>query len=312
MPFMVIHEGYDNLKLVRPVVTLGIFDGVHLGHRYLLQRLVSEAKEARGESVVITFHPHPRIVLEKNNRNLSFLSTRDEKIRLLEKASIDHLIFIDFNLEFSKMEACNFINDILVGKIGTKHLIIGHDHHFGYRGEGNFQTIQDCASLMGFRIEQVTGLSRAKGTVSSSLIRDALVNGRLDEANELLGYCYSLKGSVVEGRKIGRKLGYPTANINPSWHYKLIPADGVYAVEIMIDNLKFPGMLSIGTNPTVNLNGGKRSIEVNIFNFNEVIYEKDIEVVFRYRLREERLFESLEKLAEQMRKDREEAIRLLS
>jgi riboflavin kinase / FMN adenylyltransferase len=309
---MVIHEGYDNLKLVRPVVTLGIFDGVHLGHRYLLQRLVSEAKEARGESVVITFHPHPRIVLEKNNRNLSFLSTRDEKIRLLEKASIDHLIFIDFNLEFSKMEACNFINDILVGKIGTKHLIIGHDHHFGYRGEGNFQTIQDCASLMGFRIEQVTGLSRAKGTVSSSLIRDALVNGRLDEANELLGYCYSLKGSVVEGRKIGRKLGYPTANINPSWHYKLIPADGVYAVEIMIDNLKFPGMLSIGTNPTVNLNGGKRSIEVNIFNFNEVIYEKDIEVVFRYRLREERLFESLEKLAEQMRKDREEAIRLLS
>lgn len=309
---MVIHEGYDNLKLVRPVVTLGIFDGVHLGHRYLLQRLVSEAKEARGESVVITFHPHPRIVLEKNNRNLSFLSTRDEKIRLLEKAGIDHLIFIDFNLEFSKMEACNFINDILVGKIGTKHLIIGHDHHFGYRGEGNFQTIQDCASLMGFRIEQVTGLSRAKGTVSSSLIRDALVNGRLDEANELLGYCYSLKGSVVEGRKIGRKLGYPTANINPSWHYKLIPADGVYAVEIMIDNLKFPGMLSIGTNPTVNLNGGKRSIEVNIFNFNEVIYEKDIEVVFRYRLREERLFESLEKLAEQMRKDREEAIRLLS
>lgn len=309
---MLIHEGYDNLKLLRPVVTLGIFDGVHLGHRYLLQRLVSEAGEAGGESVVITFHPHPRIILEKSNRKLSFLSTRDEKISLLEKAGIDHLIFIDFNLEFSKMEACSFIEDILVGKIGTKHLIIGHDHHFGYRGEGNFQTIQDCASPMGFRIEQVTGFSRAKGTVSSSLIRDALVNGRLSEANELLGYFYSLKGTVVAGKKIGRKLGYPTANINPSWSYKLIPANGVYAVEIQIDGFKYSGMLSIGTNPTVNKSGGKRSIEVNIFNFNEVIYGKEIEIVFRYRLREEKLFRSLAELSEQMQNDRAEAIRLLS
>jgi riboflavin kinase/FMN adenylyltransferase len=309
---MKIHEGYNNLKLKRPVVTLGIFDGVHPGHRSLLQRLVTEAKQTRGESVVITFQPHPRIVLEKNKKKLSFLSTREEKITLLEKAGVEHLIFIDFTLEFSKMDACSFVKDILVGKIGTKHLIIGHDHHFGHRGEGNYQTIQDCAASMGFRIEQVSGFSMAKGVVSSSVIRDALVNGRLEEANELLGYSYSLKGSVVEGRMIGRKLGYPTANINPSWQYKLIPADGVYAVEIQVDNNKMSGMLSIGTNPTVNKDRGKRSIEVNIFNFSEVIYGKEIEVVFRYRMREERLFKSLEKLAEQMGKDREEAIRLLS
>lgn len=309
---MIIHEGYDNLKLVRPVVTLGIFDGVHLGHRSLLSKLVSEAKEARGESVVITFHPHPRVVLEKNKKKLSFLSTREEKITQLEKAGVDHLILIDFTLDFSKMEACSFVKDILVGKIGTRHLIIGHDHHFGHRGEGNYRTIQDCASSMGFRIEQVAGFRKEDRVVSSSVIRNALAAGRLDEANELLGYCYSLMGSVIEGRRIGRKLGYPTANINPSWQYKLIPADGVYAVEIEVDNNQFLGMLSIGTNPTVNKGAGKRSIEVNIFNFNDVIYGKKIEVVFRYRLREERLFESLEKLAGQMNKDREYAIRLLS
>jgi len=309
---MIIHEGYENLKLISPVVTIGIFDGVHRGHRYLLDTLVSRSKETGTDSAVITFHPHPRLVLDKSNKKLSFLLTRDEKIIRLEKAGVDHLIFIDFTLEFSRTDACTFVREILVGKIGTRHLILGHDHHFGHMGEGNFQTIQDCGSLMGFRVEQVKAFTSGKGIVSSSLIRDALLKGRLDEANELLGYSYTLKGSVVKGKRIGRKIGYPTANINPSWQFKLIPADGVYAVEILIDNKRFSGMLSIGTNPTVNLNGVKRTVEVNIFNFSEVIYGKEIEVVFRYRLREERVFKSLEMLAEQMRHDMEEAIRLLS
>jgi riboflavin kinase / FMN adenylyltransferase len=309
---MKIHNGYEKLKLERPVVTLGIFDGVHRGHSSLLQQLVSRAKEINGESVVITFHPHPRLVLDKNNTKLSFLSTKEEKIILLGKAGVDHIILIDFTLEFSKIDACSFVRDILVGKIGTRHLILGHDHHFGHKGEGNYQTIQDCASSMGFMVEQVTGFSLAERTVSSSIIRDALINGRLDEANILLGYNYSLKGSVVTGKKIGRKIGYPTANIYPSWQYKLTPGNGVYAVDVLIDNDKLPGMLSIGTNPTVNKDEGKRSIEVNIFNFNEVIYGKEIEVVFRYRIRDEKAFDSLGKLAEQMKKDREEALRLLS
>jgi riboflavin kinase/FMN adenylyltransferase len=309
---MVIHEGYDNLDLKEPVVTIGIFDGVHLGHMSLLGTLVSRAKETNAHSAVLTFNTHPRLVLEKHITGFSFLSTMNEKKALLEKAGIDHLIIIEFTSEFRKIQACDFVADVLLKKIGTRHLIVGHDHHFGYQGEGNFETIKSCAISMGFRFEQVTGLKTGETAISSSMIRNALLNGKAEYANKMLGYTYSLTGQVVEGKKIGREIGFPTANIKPGDQYKLSPGDGVYAVEVQIDNTILPGMLSIGKNPTVNKPESPRSIEVNIFDFEKDIYGREIEVRFRYRMRDEKKFENTAELIRQMGIDKTMAIRLLT
>lgn len=309
---MVIHEGYENLSLMAPVVTLGIFDGVHRGHRALLDCLVARAKEAKGESVVITFFPHPRLVLEKNNINLSFLSTIEEKKILLEKANIDHLIIIEFNIEFSRIQACDFIKDILVRKIGTKHLIIGYNHHFGRSGEGDFNTIKQCSESLAFRVEQMQGFHTDGGIISSSSIRKALLKGNLDEANRWLGYSYSMSGTIIEGRKIGRSIGFPTANIIPDNQHKLIPGDGVYAVEVKLNEKDYTGMLSIGSNPTVNSDSTLRSIEVHILNFNKDIYGRNISVTFRKKLRDEKKFDNLEKLTQQMELDKQDTIRIFS
>jgi riboflavin kinase / FMN adenylyltransferase len=308
---MIIHEGYENLKLNSTVVTLGIFDGVHRGHRALIDYLVSVAQKKNCESVVITFSPHPRIVLEPENANLYFLTTMEEKTALLEKAGIDHLVVIEFNREFSSIPACDFIRDILFKKIGTRHLIIGYNHHFGRRGEGDINTIRQCSEDLGFIVEQVQGFRTGDGAVSSSVIREALLKGDLDDANRWLGYCYSVSGTVIEGKKIGRTLGFPTANILPDSGNKLIPCNGVYAVEVIVDNKIYPGMLNIGSNPTVNDNISFRSIEVNILGFDEDIYGKRITVVFRYRLRDEKKFNGLEQLTEQMETDKQNTLRLL-
>jgi riboflavin kinase / FMN adenylyltransferase len=309
---MIIHQGYETLNLKKPVVTIGIFDGVHRGHKALLDRLVSRAKEENGESVVITFSPHPRLVLDKNSANLTFLTTIEEKIVLLDQARVDHLIIIKFNKEFSNIRACDFVKNVLVEKIGTKHLIIGYNHHFGRRGEGDFNTIKLCAESLDFKVEQVQGFHTEEGTISSSLVREALLEGRLEEANKLLGYFYSLKGTVVEGRKIGRTIGFPTANIQPDYLHKLIPSNGVYAVEVHLDGIIYPGMLSIGSNPTVNTDTRLRSIEVHIINFKKDIYGRTISIIFRERLRDEIRFDNTTQLAEQMELDKQYTIRLLT
>lgn len=309
---MVIHEGYNNLNLEVPVVTLGIFDGVHRGHRFLIETMISRARETHGESVVMTFNPHPRLVLEKENSGLRFLSTFEEKILLLDKTGIDHLVIIEFNREFSRIKACDFVRDVLISKVRTKQLIIGYDHHFGYRGEGNFETIKDCAESSGIIVEKVTGFQSGAGTVSSSLIREELLKGDLGKANELLGYCYSIRGTVIEGKRLGRELGFPTANIWPDDMHKLVPADGVYAVEVKTGNNKYNGMLSIGKNPTVNERATQRSIEVNIFDFDKDIYREEIEVIFRFRLRDEQKFSDTGQLSRQMELDKEKALLLLS
>jgi riboflavin kinase/FMN adenylyltransferase len=308
---MKIHEGYKNIRLKNPVVTLGIFDGVHLGHMKLLDCLVSRAEKNKGESAVITFNPHPRLVLEKGNKDPVFLSTMKEKIMLLERCGIDHLIIIEFTRKFSEMKACEFVREVLVKNICTSHLVVGYDHHFGHKGEGNFDTIKECALSMGFKVEQVKGLKESGESVSSSLIRNALIMGRLSEANKWLGYDYYLRGQVVEGRKIGREIGFPTANIKPSDKNKLVPGNGVYAVNTYIDGKKHAGMLSIGTNPTINKTGSIRSVEVNIFDFEKTIYGREIEIIFRYRLRDEKKFGNIEELTRQMKLDKKNALRLL-
>jgi riboflavin kinase/FMN adenylyltransferase len=309
---MIIHEGYDNLDFSNPVVTLGIFDGVHLGHRSLLDYLVKRAHDEKGESVVITFYPHPRLVLSKNRTDFTFLTSLEEKITLLEKTGTDHLIVIPFSREFSNIEACKFIEDVLIKRIGIRHLIVGFNHHFGRKGEGNYNTIKQCAELFDFIVEQVPPVQAKGGIISSSLIREALLNGQLEEANTLLGYEYFMNGTIVEGKRLGRTIGFPTANIKPDYAHKLIPKDGVYAVEVHFDDMRHPGMLSIGYNPTVNMGSDPRTIEVNIFNFKGDIYGSHICTVFRYRIRDEIKFDNLAQLTAQLEIDKMKTLQLLA
>lgn len=309
---MVIHHGYDNLNLDATIATLGIFDGVHRGHIALIERLVERAHELNGESAVITFSPHPRLVLDRLNTNLTFLTSMEEKTALLGKAKIDHLIIIHFTEEFSQIRACDFIRDILVQKISAKHLVIGYDHHFGRKGEGNFNTIKQCSEENDLTVEQAQGLETEEGAISSSLIREALLKGKIDDANKWLGYNYTISGTVIEGRRIGRTIGFPTANIKPAFSHKLIPCNGVYAVEVKSDNEIYPGMMSIGSNPTVNSDVTFRSIEVHILNFDKDIYGGNISVSFRKRLRDEKKFNSLTELTDQMRLDKADTLRLLT
>jgi riboflavin kinase/FMN adenylyltransferase len=241
-----------------------------------------------------------------------FLTTMKEKQVLLEKEGIDHLIVLDFNEEFSRTHACDFVSEILVDKIGTKHLLVGYNHHFGSRGEGDFNTIVQCSESFDFKVEQVQGFHTEEGAISSSVIRKALMEGRLDAANSMLGYSYSLSGEVISGKKLGRSLGFPTANINPDDKHKLIPANGVYAVEVQIKGTEYKGMLSIGTNPTVNDRPAARSIEVNILNFEKDIYGEHITIRLKKWLRDEIKFNNISDLTKQMEIDKQDTIRLLS
>lgn len=309
---MKIHQGYDNLLIRNPVVALGTFDGVHLGHNQVINRLRERAESINGESVLITFYPHPRSVLSDRSMSPALLTTLKEKLYILERKGIDHTIIIEFDSEFSNKEACVFIEEVLVGKIGAKHLIMGFNHHFGRRGEGDSSAIQQCAAENGLEIETLEALKGGSGAISSSLIRDALLAGRLKEANEMLGYSYFIEGRIVEGKKLGRKIGYPTANVSLDDKDKLIPGNGVYAAEIIIGEKKYKSVMSIGVNPTIDKNSSVRTIEVNIFRFRKEIYGREVRVIFRFRLRDEMIFNNLSELASQIEIDKKRAIELLS
>lgn len=308
---MIIHNGYEDLKIRNPVVTLGIFDGVHLGHKALISRLVSTAISVSGESVIITFNPHPRLVLTENSAGFGLLTTSEEKTALLEKEGVDRLIIIPFNHEFSNKEACEFIEEVLVNKIGAKHLIAGFNHHFGRKGDTGFERIRQCAESFKIEVEQVPGFKTDIGPVSSSIIREALLNGEPEKAGSLLGYNYFLSGTVVEGRHLGKEIGFPTANIKPDYENKLIPKAGIYAVEVVIEGSVFGGMMSIGSNPTVNDDPLVRSIEVNVFDFQKEIYNSKIKVIFRRRMRDEIRFDNIGNLSEQLKVDKKMALRYL-
>lgn len=308
---MIIHQGYENLCIKNPIVTIGIFDGVHLGHKVLIARLIDTAENLNGESVIITFFPHPKLVLSENKSSLAFLTNLDEKIALLEENGVDHLIIIPFDHDLSNKEACQFIEEVLVKKIGTICLIAGFNNLFGRQGDTDFDTIRKCAESFNIEVEHVNALVTDKGIVSSTLIRDSLLRGEIEEANSMLGYNYFMNGVVVEGKRLGRKIGFPTANIYPDSKNKLIPKDGVYAVEVIVDGVEYPGMMNIGSNPTVNDNPSNRTLEVNIFDFDRQIYQSKICIVFRRRLRDEIKFSNITLLIEQLRLDKKMALQFL-
>lgn len=291
------------------VVTTGTFDGVHTGHRVIINRLNEIAAKENGESVLLTFYPHPRMVLFPDDIDLKLLTTQEEKIALLEKAGIKHLIIHPFTKEFSRLTSLQFIREILVNKIQTKKLVIGYDHHFGRNREGSFEHLKESGPLYGFSVEEIPAQDVDSIAVSSTKIRQSLHDGNVKTAGEFLGYDYTLSGKVIHGEKKGRGLGFPTANISVENRYKLIPAIGIYAVHVLLDGKTYNGMLYIGYRPT--LNGRYQSIEVNIFDFDNDIYGKQITVQFKDRIRDDMKFDMMEELQAQLHRDKEMALNLL-
>jgi riboflavin kinase / FMN adenylyltransferase len=307
---MKVYHGYKNLSFRNPVITMGVFDGVHLGHRMLLRRVVVEAEKSGSDSVAVTFDPHPRIVLTGDPSHLRFLTDIEERIYLLRGTGIGHLVIIPFTTELSRMTASEFVDEILCRHLGVSHLVTGFDHHFGSRHEGDSSTILDCSSRMDFRVTKEEAFIMDGKAVSSSSIRALLGEGDVSKASALLGYEYFIRGKVVSGKRIGRNIGFPTANIEPLFAYKLIPSYGVYAVEAEVegDEQKHIAMLNIGVNPTIEGNDGKRTIEAHIIGFESDLYGREVTVRFHCRLRDEMKFDSVEALAARMVQDREMTI----
>jgi riboflavin kinase/FMN adenylyltransferase len=284
------------------IVTVGTFDGVHIGHRTILKRINELAKQEGGESVLLTFWPHPRLVLFPDYNDLKLLSTLKERIELLEESGIDHLIIHPFSLSFSRITAVEYVRDILVRDINVSKLVIGYDHHFGRNREGNLEELKNRAPSYGFEVEEISAQEIDDVNVSSTKIRNALLKGNLARANEFLGYRYSVRGKVVEGEKIGRSIGFPTANVEPDESYKLIPGKGVYSVTVLYHGLLYRGMANLGSRPTVS-DSDERILEVNLFDFEGDLYEKEIKITFVDRIRDEIKFESLDQLRAQLRQD---------
>ena len=306
----IYHSLDDFVPVPNAVVTSGTFDGVHVGHQKILDRLREVAIKNNGETVVITFWPHPRLVLYPNDAELKLLNTFEEKAELLKEQQIDHLLRIPFTKEFSQLSSEEFITKVLVEKIGTKKLVIGYDHHFGKNREGSFEQLKLNGPKYGFTVEEISRQDIDHVTVSSTAIRKALETGDLTVANHLLGKPYSISGRVVMGDKLGRLMGFPTANLEVDSMHKLVPADGIYAVTVSYAHQTYGGMLYIGYRPTV---GGKRkSIEVNIFNFDKEIYGDTLAVNFHKLIRSDSTFKDLEELKAQLIKDKEQSLSILN
>ncbi|MEP1032887.1 bifunctional riboflavin kinase/FAD synthetase [Ekhidna sp.] len=300
----------DFEKLEYAVVTIGTFDGVHIGHKTILRRLVEEAKENNGKSVLITFWPHPRFILKKDADKLKLLTTFEEKVEIVKELGVDYILKIAFTPQFSNLSADEFVRKILVDQVGTKQLFIGYDHHFGNNREGNIQFLQEHSSPYGFAVNEISKQEIDHIGVSSTKIRNTLESGEIHLANSLLGRNYSICGKVVDGNKKGKSLGFPTANIHVSETYKLLPADGAYAIKAFVRGFEYLGMLNIGFKPTVD--GRERTIEAHLFNFEEDIYGQEVRVEFVKALRKEMKFDSLEALKEQLNKDKEIALSILT
>ncbi len=304
-----VYFGLDKFTtLKKGVVTSGTFDGLHDGHRVIFKKLRDLTKDIDGESVVLTFWPHPRFVL--GNQAIELLSTLDEKIELLKKEKIDHIVVLPFTRSFSQLTSKEFIQEILIDTIGTKKLVIGYDHKFGKNQEGSFEYLSKNSELYPFDVEEIPRQDLENIGISSSLIRKNLKKGEVKQAIKLLGRPYSLSGKVVIGEQVGRKIGFPTANIQIDDDVKLIPSDGVYAVKARVNNHTYFGMLNIGVRPT--LNGTIKSIEVNLFDFKKDIYGEKLSIEFFELIRKEKKFASLTELQEQLVRDKIEVEKILS
>lgn len=293
----------------KTILTLGTFDGVHIGHKKILERLTQNTENGKYESLVLTFFPHPRMVLQEKSE-IKLLNTISEKSKLLEKSGIENLVIHPFNESFSRLTAEEFVHSILVDQFHIQKIIIGHDHRFGRNRTANIDNLIAFGAEYGFEVEQISAQEIQDVSVSSTKIRKALQDGNMTLANEYLGYAYFLTGEVIKGKQLGRTIGFPTANIRIEEDYKLIPKNGVYVVKALIGQKEVSGMMNIGFNPTVN--GQKQTIEVNLFDFDSDIYGQKIEISLLQYLREEQKFGSVDLLKEQLNQDKKKALAFLN
>ena len=307
---MEIIKDLKDFKPSGPVIlTQGTFDGVHHGHRKILETVIKKAKSRDGVSVLLTFYPHPRLVLYPDDNQLKLITTISEKASILEELGLDYLIIQPFTKELSRLSPYQYIKEILSESLSVSTLIIGYDHRFGKNREGSINEITKYSMEFGYEVEQIPEQDIDDCKVSSSQIRKALLSGDLELANNLLGRTFSMCGTVVDGNKVGTTIGFPTANIDLKDAYKLIPKEGVYAVQTVLDGNVLNGMLNIGNRPTFQRN--ERAIEVHLFDFSDNIYGRDVEILFRKRWRDEHKFENSTLLVEQLKKDEQEIRRYL-
>ena len=305
----VYYDLKDFVKLKKAVVTTGTFDGLHLGHQTILRRLKEIAAKEKGETVVLTFDPHPRIVIY-NDTNIRLITTLPEKIALLEKEGIDHLIVLPFTKEFSRITSIDFVRNILVSAIGTTKLVIGYNHLFGRNREGSFEHLLEYGPVYGFDVEEIPAQEIDNVDISSTKIREALEVGKIPLANKYLGHPFSMRGKVVEGNKKGRTIGFPTANIVSADAHKMIPGVGVYAVRVKMEGKDWGGMMNVGFRPTIQ-EAQNINVEVHVFAFSGDIYGQEIEVFPLKKIRDEKKFESLEHLKLQLEHDKMKSLELL-
>lgn len=303
-------NGIEDFLIIKPsIVTIGTFDGVHLGHQKILSKLVSEGKKSKLETIVLTFFPHPRKILNPSIQ-LSLLNTQSEKIELFKSSGIDNLITQKFNKNFSEYSAEKYVQKILVNKLKIKKILIGYDHRFGKNRDAGIKELKTLGVKYNFDVIEIRAKEKNNISISSTKIRNALFNGKLNIANSYLGYDYKITGKVIKGNSIGRKIGYPTANLQVFDKDKLIPKRGVYLVYTRLENKVIHGMMNIGIKPTIK--NKEESIEVHLFEWKKNIYDKSIDIFLKKFIREEKKFKSLDKLADQLKIDKENCLIMLN
>ncbi len=307
----VYHKIEDFKQVKNLVATVGTFDGVHVGHQEIIGKLKQVAKQIDGETLLLTFFPHPRMVLFPDDDSLKLINTLKEKTELLASFGLDHLLILPFSVEFSRITPTEYIRDLLIRDIGVKTLVIGYNHQFGRNRKGNFELLEELSPVYGFDVVEITAQEINEIKVSSTKIRRAIESGDVSTANKFLRYNFSLSGTVIEGEQIGRKIGFPTANIKVLEKHKLLPGNGVYAVHVTVKNHQYKGMLNIGSRPTINNDADRSSIEVHLFDMNEAFYNETIQVEFSTKLRDEIKFVNLDELKTQLHKDKECALLVL-
>ena len=301
----------DVQRLKNSVVTVGTFDGVHEGHRALMHTLVQQAKKRKARSVVVTFDPHPRSIIHSKSNGIQLLTSLHERAEILETTGVDELIVIPFTRDFSLLSSEQFVKDIIYHKIGISEFVIGYDHHFGKNRSGAVETLHKLSETLTFSVTVVSKKEMGETTVSSTVIRKEIIeHGDTIKAAELLGRSYMLNALVIHGDERGRTIGYPTANLQPEHPDKALPKNGIYAVKVRVDNTWYNGMMNIGFRPT--FDGQTKSLEVNIFNFEQMIYGKMLQIHFFDRIRDEQKFEGLDELKAQLNKDKQTALNIFS